>query len=108
MAEKLEGSNHGKAAVVELLVGLLVQILGSQLLSSTVTELEETPVVNSTDGEEHLEPAKSWDGLNSLNTVRDRGEGDARGDLARPAEDLDMTRIKGQGGHDIINNNFKL
>ena len=88
VSQELEGCNHGKAAVVELLGGELLELLSGLLLSSTVTELEGSPVVNSTDQEDHLQPAKGRNGLDGSNTVRDGGEGDARGDVSRELEDL--------------------
>eukprot|EP00981_Chlorochromonas_danica_P013609 scaffold6575_cov303-Ochromonas_danica.AAC.1 len=45
-------------------------------------------VVDGTNEEEDLSPAKSRDGLDGSDTVRDGVEGDARSDLARELEDL--------------------
>jgi len=86
VAKKLEDGNHGKAAVGELLgLGLLELFCGLSLALS-VTKGEEAPVVDGTDEEDHLHPAKGGDGLDGGNTVGDGGEGDARGDLSGELE----------------------
>jgi hypothetical protein len=95
VAEELEGGEHGKAAVVELLVGGLERsLIGGELLEAvlvgerTGAALGGQGEVNEADEEDHLHPAEGRDGLDGGNTVGDGGEGDARGDLTRESLDL--------------------
>lgn len=88
VAKELKGGDHGKAAVVQLLVLSLSEFLSGLALALSVSEDEEAVVVDSADEEEHLEPAESRDGLDGGNTVGDGGEGDAGGDISGELEHL--------------------
>ena len=80
VTEKLKDSDHCKASVLELL-----GLLGGKLLRNHVrvgvAEGEDSPVVDGADEEEHLQPAKGGNSVNSSKSVGNGGEGDAGGDL---------------------------
>jgi hypothetical protein len=95
VAEELEGGEHGKAAVVELLVGLGESLLGGLEGSETSLVGQSTSlasgvkgVVDVADEEDHLHPAEGRDGLDGGNAVGDGGERNARGDDAGESEEL--------------------
>ena len=69
------------------LLGLgLGKLLSGLALALSVTKDKESVVVNGSDKEEHLHPAKGRDGLDGGNTVRNGLEGDSRSNLSRELE----------------------
>lgn len=88
VSQKLQDGNHGKAAVRQLLLLSLLQLLGRLSAAGGVTQDQEATVVDGTDQEEHLHPTKGRHSLDGGNTVGDGLEGHTRGDLTRELEDL--------------------
>ena len=88
VAEELKGGKHGKAAVLELVQLALLKLSGIKGWLASVEVSKEAVVVDGTDEEEHLGPAKSGDGVDGGNTVRDISESKAGGDLSGEGEDL--------------------
>ena len=88
MAEELKGGKHGKAAVLELVQLALLKFSGVKDGLASFEVSEEAVVVNRTDEEEHLGPAKRWDGTEGGNTMWDIGESKAGGDLSGEGENL--------------------
>ena len=113
VTEELKDGKHGKTSVLELIgerkydqihrishvsnhetSGTYLRKLTLLALSgikgglASIEVSEETIVVNGTDGEEHLGPAKSGDGINGSNTMGDGCEGDSWGNVSRESEDF--------------------
>ena len=93
VAEKLEDSDHGKTSILNLLQLLLSELLRSLALAGgdgdfALTQLKSSPIVDGANKEDDLEPAKGRDGLDGGDTIGDRGEGEARGDVTRKTDYL--------------------
>jgi hypothetical protein len=88
VTEELHGGEHGNASVLELIELTLLELSGVEFGLARFEVSEVSVVVNGTDQEDHLGPAKSRDGLNGGNTIGDIGAWNARGDVEGESEEF--------------------
>lgn len=88
VTEELEGGKHSNASVLELTQLTLLHDLRVKGKLTNLEVSEETPVVNGTDEEDDLSPAKGRDGTNGSNTIGNIGTGNTRSNVEREAVDL--------------------
>ena len=88
VTKELKGGKHGNTSVLELVELTLGEFLITQLKLSGIEISEVSIVVNGSNKEEHLSPAKSRDGVDSSYSVRNIRELEARSDLTRESVDF--------------------
>jgi hypothetical protein len=88
VTQQFQDRKHGNTSVLEFGEGSLLSDFWGQVKLSELEVTKETVVVNSSNEEEHLGPAKGRDGVQGSNTVRNIGAGKSRGDLTRESEEF--------------------
>ena len=88
VTEQLQGRKHGKTSMLKFWKRALLRLIGGEVGLAGGEVTKESIVVNGSDEEEHLGPAKSRNGIDGSHTVWDISERKSRGDFAWPAEDL--------------------
>ena len=88
MTKKLKNGKHGKMSMLELIKLMLLKLCRGKVWLALQEVSKEAIIVHSSNGEEHLGPAKRRNGINGSDTIRDVCEGKARGNLTGPVEDL--------------------
>jgi hypothetical protein len=88
VTQQFQDGKHGNTSVLEFGEGSLRGDFWGQVKLSELEVTKETVVVNGSNEEEHLGPAKGRDGVQGSNSVRNICAGKTRGDLTRESEEF--------------------
>ena len=88
VAKELQSGKHSKSAILEFLGLAPGEDVGGESGLAGLVVSEEAVVVDGTNEEENLHPAKGWDGAEGSKTMWDIREGKARGDLSGESVEL--------------------